>query len=374
MKNNFKTIFASMLAVLSCASCSQNDNIVSDQDLTPKALVISLPKTATSRSVEGALVLDGAPKYSNITVILYDAGKNAMSYEWIDFESATLKIESVLPPAGVEVLVNLSADQLAALKTANSEAKVKAVLTEIPVAYQNQEPIAAATPAPYYTSAQQATYSGSTTTITAVPESGGVPAHNTAAVVLSSITSRFEMGAIKVKTDGGLDAIEIEKVFFNNYLSLNDAATIVNLKEGVWLPTGTPAGIDAQPWSMIDGVSTATLATQAYAFQCYAGAVIPQIILRVSGTVAAGFKLADGTEGAFTGKYVTINGFKTGTGETAAKLMALEAHKVYQVAMETPLDISAGDITDGANKAEVGLNVTISVKAWSKETLTPEIQ
>ena len=113
--------------------------------------------------------------------------------------------------------------------------------------------------------------------------------------------------------------------------------------------------------------------TFAYAFP---SAVIPQIIFKIDGTVLAGYKLADGTGSAdedvpFFGRYVTINGFKN---NADAQLTALLPHTIYQVAIDQALEISEGDITEVPNQTEVGLEVTISVKAWSKETLTPEIQ
>ena len=372
MKKNFKTIFASMLAVLSCVSCSQNDDIVSDQDLTPKSLVISLPKTATTRNVEDQLLVDADPKYTNITVILYDGGNNAVTHDWADLSQKVMTIADVVKPAGVQVIVNTPVSQLATLQAAKTKAAVDAVLAAIAIAEQNLDPITSPTP---YTSAQQTTYSGLAATIEEVAAVGDVAAYNKAAVALSSVTSRFEIGTIVAKENSGVKDLVIKEVYFNNYLGLNAASSAVVNLDGTTLVAGTSIA----PWAKIIGDMakvTSTSGTKAYAFQAFAGAVIPQIIFKIDGTVLAGYKLADGTGSAdadfnFVDKYVTINGFKD---KSAAQLTALLPHTIYQVAIDQALEISEGDITEVPNQTEVGLEVTISVKAWSKETLTPEIQ
>ena len=373
MKKNFTTIFASMLAVLTCASCSQNDDVTSAQDLTPKTLVISLPKTAETRNVEEQLDVNSTPHYTNVTTIYYDGGDNAVVAPWqqADIDAGVQSLTKVVKPKGVQVIVNLPGTQLELLKAAKTKSVVNDLLTVVPVAEQNQDP----TLAGIATSAQLTTYTGIAEGQKIVTTGEGADAINTATVEISSITSRFEMGTIKHKAGGGLTALKIEKVFFNKYLSFNKQdAAVVNIPQAEWLPSkADPVAIAA--WAMIDysaKVTSNPTTGHAYAFQTYAGAVVPQIILRVEGTVAPGFKLADGTTGRFTGKYITINGYTKGG--TSTQLDALVAHTVYQVAMDKPLDISASDIDDAANKDEVGLNVLITVKAWSKESLTPEIQ
>ena len=362
MKKNFKTIFASMLAVLSCASCSQNEGIVSNQDLTPKSLEISLPKTATSRSVEGQLQETAAPKYVNITTIYYDHGGNGVVTPWSPTDITALKqtILDVVKPASVQVIVNIPASQLVDLTAAKTKTAVDVVLANVDVDSQNLEPDG------LITSAQQTVYSGLSSTITTV--NPGIPtAVNEVEVAISSIASRFEIGAIKAGT--GLTALTIEKVFFNNYLTLNDKASlIVNIPQNSWggaNPTELWAGIEGSP------LVTSAVDTKAYAFQAFSGNVIPQIIFKVGGTVADGYKLADGTTGNFTGKFITIKGFKL-AGGTA--LTALAPHKIYQVAVGAPLSIAVEEITPEPNQDEVGLQVTIKVLDWTKETLTPEVQ
>ena len=373
MKKNFKTIFASMLAVLSCASCSQSDDIASDQDLTPKALVISLPKTATTRNVEDQLLVDADPKFTNVTTIYYDGGGNATVSPWKD-EEVTAKKQTILkvikPAGGVQVIVNLPASQdYSAIKT---KADVDKLLAAIAIADQNLELVSGTA-----TSAQLTTYSGFTegSAITSEGE-GTAAAVNKVTVEISSVSSRFEIGTIVAKAGSGVKDLEIEAVIFNNYLSVNtDAvANVINLDQ-----TALKAETTIASWAKIAGDKTnvtAAAGSKAYAFQAFAGTVIPQIIFKVKGTVLTGYKLADGTGSAtedvtFTGKYITINGFKD---NAAAQLTALVPHTIYQVAIGKALDISEEDITDEPNQEEVGLEVTITVKAWSKETLTPEIQ
>ena len=84
--------------------------------------------------------------------------------------------------------------------------------------------------------------------------------------------------------------------------------------------------------------------------------------------------MADGTgfnataNTPFTGKYITINGFKTGAGTS---LEALVAHTIYSI---NALTVLPSNIDGKANRTEIGFAVEITVKQWSKETLTPEIQ
>ena len=362
-----------MLAVLSCTSCSQSDDIVLDQDLTPKALVISLPKTATTRNIEGQLVVDAAPKYTNVTTIYYDGGGNATVSPWVqdDIDAGVQTIPEVIKPTGgVQVIVNLPASQVySAVKT---KADVDGLLAAIAIADQNLD-LVSGTP----TSAQLTTYSGFTLESAIVSEGAGTPAAvNKVTVEISSVASRFEIGTIVAKGGSGVKDLVIEKVIFNNYLRLNkdEVANVVNLDSDELTAETTIA-----TWAMITGDMTKVTSltgANVYAFQAFAGAVIPQIIFKVSGTVLAGYKLADGTgdpaaDVAFTGKYVTINGFKN---VSDVQLTALAPHTIYQVAVDSALEISEEDITGEPNQDEVGLEVTISVKAWSKETLTPEIQ
>ena len=244
------------------------------------------------------------------------------------------------------------------------------------IADQNLEPIAATTVAPttpYYTSAQQTTYTGATTTITEVmkvdaPEKVD---YYQADIALSSITSRFEIGTIIAGEN--ITSLVVTNVFFNNYFGSYSMNTdgIVNIATDLW--TGaSPAGI--APWAMIAGSTdvTSTAGTKAYAYQAYAGLLIPQIIFQVSG-VSTGTLAGQEAPGAFENYYVTIKGFTKSTNGVQTQLTTLNPHTVYQVAMDAPLTVNATAITPEPDKDEVGLVVNVTVKEWSKETLTPEI-
>ena len=378
MKKILKAILVSVFAMSAFASCNTNKEVMPsvNPDLVPKALIVALPKAELSRSVEGGLDDNATPEYSNVTVVLSDKGDNVIIHEWADLAEMTMTIQNVVKPEKVQVLVNVPAAQLAIVKAATVQSEITAALSAIVVAEQNKEPKPAVLgTSPYYTSAQQTTYVGLAegNAITFVDASADIPSYNKAVVVLKSITSRFEIGTITPGT--GLVSVEIEKVFFNNYFGTYEMAGsgVVNLGTDLWL-AGSADPVAIAPWAMITGQSTSDLGSNVYAFQTFAGNLIPQVIFRVSGVLLKGYQLADGTgfnataNTPFTGKYITINGFKTGAGTS---LEALVAHTIYSI---NALTVLPSNIDGKANRTEIGFAVEITVKQWSKETLTPEIQ
>ena len=375
MKKNLKTIFVSVLAMLSFASCDKNEEVAPSQDLTPRSLVVSLPKSELGRSVEGILAAADAVKYNNVTTILYDGGRNVAIHAWTpeNITAGSMEILNVVKPGEVKVIVNVPAEQLVLLLAAKKESDITTALEAMSVADQNPEPIAAGEApdpvTPYYTSAQQTTYVGSTTDIVT---SGDV---NTATVILKSITSRFQIGTITALAESGITDVVIEKVYINNYFTTYKGDVITNIAEASWPIDATdpsdPTAI--APWSMIAGDPTVTSVSKVYAFQVYP-TLVSQIIFKVSGNILKGFQLADGTTTSgedlttpFVNKYITVSGFKN-EGVTLDKLAA---HTIYTIADFT---VKPSDITKQPNQAEIGLTVAIEVAAWTEATLTPEIQ
>ncbi|KAA2765401.1 hypothetical protein F2R87_18840, partial [Alistipes onderdonkii] len=95
----------------------------------------------------------------------------------------------------------------------------------------------------------------------------------------------------------------------------------------------------------------------------------------VSGTVSAGYKLADGTGDAdnptpFTGKYITVKGYR----ENGSLISHFDEHKIYKMGLENGgIEITPEKITDKPEKAKIDLIAAITVADWTTANVTPEI-
>ena len=120
---------------------------------------------------------------------------------------------------------------------------------------------------------------------------------------------------------------------------------------------------------------TSQTGTKAYTYQVFAGSLIPHIIYKVSGTVSAGYKLADGTGDAdnptpFTGKYITVKGYR----ENGSLISHFDEHKIYKMGLENGgIEITPEKITDKPEKAKIDLIAAITVADWTTANVTPEI-
>lgn len=147
--------------------------------------------------------------------------------------------------------------------------------------------------------------------------------------------------------------------------------TAQQFSEVSWPATFTPAwATDAYNAAVTSGTDT-----KAYAYQVYAGDLVPHIVYKVDGTVSAGYKLADGTGDAdnptpFTGKYISVTGFR----ESGSLISQIDAHKIYKLGLEGGgIVITPEKITDKPEKTKTDLIVAITVADWSISNLIPEI-
>ena len=101
---------------------------------------------------------------------------------------------------------------------------------------------------------------------------------------------------------------------------------------------------------------------------------MPHVIYKVSGTVKAGYKLADGTGDwdvatPFTDKYITVKGFR----ENGALVGWLENNKIYKMGLEDGgIEITPDKITDKPEKSKIDLIVGITIANWASSNVTPE--
>ena len=339
---------------------------------------VSLPGALETYGVEDPQAAGQiTPYYDNVTVYLVDAGGNATYYAWINDEikAKQKRFEQISEPAQVLVIVNSGSAILPTGTVPLSE--LTAAMMKSSVVDHNQiartlvVEDAKGNAAGTYNSVQQVMLAGEQSVFTTETSDDGHTLKK-ASVELSSIVSRFEIGTVKKGT--GLDALTVEAVYVNNFLNFNGGAlnsTIQNYNEITWPATFTPA------WATdsYNAAVTSATGTKAYAYQVFSGNVVPHIIYKVSGTVSAGYKLADGTGDAdnptpFTGKYVTVKGFR----DSGSLISAIEAHKIYKMGLaDSGIEITPDKITDKPEKAKIDLIVAVSVADWTVANVTPEI-
>ena len=334
---------------------------------------VSLPGAPETYGVEdpqgaGQIV----PYYDNVTVYLVDAGGNAVGYAWTDAEIAAKRkrFEQIVEPVEVGVIVNSGSVSLPIGPT--TMPAIESAISALPVADQNK-PVktlaladAKGNAAGDYLSVQQVMLIGSQDTFTTETSDDGHTLKK-AAVELSSEVSRFEVGTVKPGT--GLDALTVEAVYINNFKNDYLGSSVQSFTELTW-----PATYPAWATDAYNAAVTSAAGTKAYAYQVYAGNVIPHIIYKVSGTVSAGYKLADGTGDennptSFTGKYITVKGFKEGS----SSVFGLTRHKIYKMGLDSGgIEITPDKITDNPEKTKIDLIVAITVADWTVSNVTPE--
>ena len=339
---------------------------------------VSLPGALETYAVEDPQAAGQiTPYYDNVTVYLVDAGGNATYYAWTNDEikAKQKRFEQITEPAQVLVIVNSGSAILPTGTVPLSELTAAMMKSSVvdhnqiarTLAVEDAKGNAAGT----YNSVQQVMLAGEQSVFTTETSDDGHTLKK-ASVELSSIVSRFEIGTVKKGT--GLDALTVEAVYVNNFLNFNGGAlnsTIQNYNEITWPATFTPA------WATdsYNAAVTSATGTKAYAYQVFSGNVVPHIIYKVSGTVSAGYKLADGTGDAdnstsFTGKYITVKGFR----DSGSLISAIEAHKIYKMGLaDSGIEITPDKITDKPEKAKIDLIVAVSVADWTVANVTPEI-
>lgn len=365
-----KSLFIAALATMALASCNKEEGAKTTVGDGKTNFEVTLPGALKTYAVETPQVAGQiTPLYSDVTVYLVDAGDNATAYTWTDedIKAKSKRFEQIVLPKKVIVVVNKGA---ATLPQSATMTTLTAALNTIAVADQNKAQAnvavedAKGNAAGDYISAQQVTLYGEQTTFTDETPTDGHTLKK-AAVELKSLVSRFEAGTVKAGT--GLKSLTVEAVYVNYFYNAYGKTDKQALTETTWLyDTFTPT------WAT-DNVSadvTSQDGTKVYAYQVFAGDLVPHIIYKVSGELEDGYKLADGTEGAFTGKYITVKGFK----ENSETIRAIEAHKIYKMGLtDGGIEITPEEITDKPEKEKIDLLVAVTVADWTEITVTPEI-
>lgn len=366
-----KSIFLAALAALTLASCAKDEPAATTGNGKEKTnFVVVLPGAPSTYAVEDPQSAGTiAPLYNDVTVWLVDVGGNVKEELWSADEIAAgqKRFEQITEPAKVIVVANKYATDL---KTdVANETQLQAALKALAIADQNK-----ATTADGEISVQQVTLYGEQATFETKTADDG---HNlkSAAVELKSLVSRFEVGTVKPGT--GLDALTVEAVYINYFYEQYGMTTAQQFTETSWPASFTPS------WATDNGSADVTSqdGTKAYAYQVFTGDLVPHIIYKVGGTVSAGYKLSDGTGGDtatdFTGKYITVKGFKVGNdmlvGANATPGYQMKAHEIYKMGLKNGgIEITPDKITDEPEKEKIDLIVAITVAPWTVQEVTPE--
>ena len=369
-----KTVFAAALAAMALAACSKEADSGAPAPAAKTNFAVSLPGDLETYAVEDPQAAGQiTPYYDNVTVYLVDAGNNAVGYAWTDAEikARQKRFEQIVEPALVGVVVNSGSVTLPTGPISMTD--LGAILEMLAVADQNKPTKTLASEdakgnaAGDYLPIQQVILSGEQTTFTTETSDDGHTLKK-AAVELQSPAARFEVGTVKPGT--GLDALTVEAVYINNFHNYSGGSTNTAYTEASWPSTYAPSwATDAY-----NAAVTSSTGTKVYAYQIFASALIPHIIYKVSGTVSAGYKLADGTGDAdnptpFTDKYITVKGFKEG----GVTLNSIALHKIYKMGLENGgIEITPDKITDKPEKNKMDLIVAITVADWTVSNVTPE--
>ena len=369
-----KTFFAASLAALALAACSKEADSGAPAPAAKTNFAVSLPGTLETYGVENPQVGGPiTPYYDNVIVYLVDAGDNATGYVWTDAEikARQKRFEQIVEPAVVLIIVNSGGVTMPTGPLSITE--LEGFINTLAVADQNKSVKTLAdtdvkgNAAGDYLPIQQVVLSGDQTTFTTETSDDGHTLKK-AAVVLRSLAARFEMGTVKPGT--GLDALTVEAVYFNNFNNDFGGSSVTAYTEAAWPSTYSPS------WATDDynAAVTSEDGTKVYAYQLFGGDRIPHVVYKVSGTVSAGYKLADGTGDAdnptpFTGKFITVKGFK----ENGLTLGSIHAHKIYKMGLTGGgIEITPDKITDQPEKNKIDLIMSVTVADWSISNLVPE--
>lgn len=370
-----KTFLVAALATMTLAACSKDGEPGTPAPAAKTNFAVSLPGALETYGVEDPQAAGQiTPFYNDVTVYLMDAGGNMMGYAWSNDEikAKQKRFEQVVEPSKVLVFVNTGSVSLptgVVSYTALQTAYLSLAISEQNLAVKTlAAEDAKGNAAGSYNSVQQVALVGEQTTFTTeTPDDGHTL--KKAAVELQSLVSRFEVGTVKAGT--GLDALTVDAVYINYFYNELELATTQQFTEVTWPASFTPAwATDAYNASV-----TSVAGTKAYAYQVFAGNLVPHIVYKVSGTVSAGYKLSDGTGDEnnptpFTGMYITVKGFREG----GTLLSSIDAHKIYKMGLENGgIEITPDKITDKPEKNKIDLIVAITVADWTVSNVTPEI-
>ena len=364
-----KILFATLALAVMFTSCSKEDN--GGNETQDNVIVVKLPNNVSLRAVEAQESATSTITLNDVTVFLLN-GNNVVGAPKIfsgpEIFAKSKRIEQVSSSVNkVIVVANIPAGDMPTVIALTTETAIKNYAFAI--ASQNSG-IAAVT------------RMGTGTPATATDLTPDGHNYKAVSVELEPLTARFEIGT--VKPGNNIANVTLEGVWINAYYT-DGAKTVVkthNDADPVWLttPLTTSSPFNAAVgtvtmtnpytvpsyYNMASPLVTLTAGSQVYAYQLFAGANIPHLILLVKGE----YTTADALGNKFFLGYVTFTKFT----ESGTDISSVLANTIYKVGVGvTGIEINAEDITPWPEMQLFDLGVTVTTAPWTVKTVTPNI-
>ena len=403
---NFKSMKMKSI-LISCAalamvfgSCSKTDDVGGNgsNDIAVRIPAELLSNGGTRGIVENEVPTGSKTTIDNIQYFLlnnnsvveqkyYTAAPPAVQY----FYNASASINKVI------VIANVPAADLTTVQALTNEADIQAYAYSI----ASQQPAATATTVPYGTApgiAQKTLISETATFVTQGSNTSGGTAgtYKLANVTLKSVTARIEIGA--VYAGEGVQSVELEGVWINNYYTTGSKATVQfnNESAGVWALVGGPTiGVSSTAYTALlpanftaysapeffmqaNASVTKAAGSPAYVFHVFGDAAeavspaidaMPHVILLVRGELKSGYYE---NSDKFFRKWVTFRRYMDNP-VTPTYITSMDRNNIYKIGVgATGIPIDAKNLTEKPELNAVDLGVAVTVAEWNAVNLTPE--
>ena len=361
-----KILLATLALAVMFASCSKEDNGAQSED---SVLIVKLPDNVSLRSVEAQATPSGID-LDNVTVFLLNG--NTVAATPVTFSNAEItakykRIEQVSSGVNnVIVVANIPSGATVASLTTGTAIKEYAYT----IASQNVD-------------IKKVTRMGTGIPATAPDPAPDTHEYKAVTVELTPLTARFEIGTVKAGT--GVANVELVGVWINDYYPDGAKGTPIFHSDSnpVWVaspstltsPSSTafgaitvPAYTEPSYYNAANNTAvTLTAGSQVYAYQVFAGAKIPHLILLVKGEYDTGYYL--GTDKYFL-RYLTYRQFLDG----GTAITSVAANTIYKVGVGvTGITVNAEEMTEWPELNMFDLGITVTVTPWTEKNVTPAL-
>jgi len=364
-----KILFATLALAVLFTACSKEDN--GGSETQDNVLMVKLPDNVSLRAVENQGSAASVITLNDVTVFLLN-GNNVVgtpiTFLPAEITAKTKRIEQVSSSVNkVIVVANIPAGDVSAVNALTTETAISNYAFAI--ASQNSG-IAAVT------------RMGTGTPATASDPAPDGHNYKAVSVELAPLTARFEIGT--VKAGNNVANVTLEGVWMNAYYTDGSKATVKTHidTDPVWLTTplttSSPFAAAVSTVTMTNPYTvpsyynigsplvTQTAGSQVYAYQLFAGANIPHLILLVKGE----YTTADASGNKFFLGYVTFTRFT----ESGTDISSVLPNTIYKVGVgDIGIEINADDITIWPEMQKFDLGVTVTTTPWTVKNVTPNI-
>ena len=366
-----KILLATLALAVMFTSCSKEDN--GGNETQDNVLLVKLPDNVNLRAVESQATTATTITLSDVTVFLLNGNTLAappVVFSGSEISNKAKRIEQV--PSGVNnviIVANIPAGATVASLTTGTAIKEYAYT----VASQNASNI------------ETVTRMGTGVPATAADPTPDGHEYKTVSVELTPLVARFEIGTVKPGT--GIANVELIGVWINSYYT-NGSKSAVQFhasSDPKWVttpltstsPMATPFGavtMDNAPYTETTYYNAAdntnvvlNAASKVYAYQVFAGANIPHLILLLKGEYDTGYYT--GTDKYFL-RYLTFRNFEDG----GTAITSVAANTIYKVGVGvTGITVNAEDLTPDPEMNLFDLGITVTVTPWTEKNVTPAL-